>query len=314
VVAGVTLRDVLHVPTISKGLVSAEKFDKAGFKMVLEKGKIVITRGRIHVGKAMNCSGMYRLSLSDEGNESGFNSDVSSVESVSSVGRENVTGGLIANVNEMSYSGYFVCSISLWHKRLAHTNIKNIEKMKSKGMLKYDSKEHDKCETCVKSKLTKKPFPSVKRNTSLLELVHTDICELNGILTRGGKRYFITFCDDFSRYLYVYILRSKDEAFDAFKQYKAEVENQLDRHIKILRSDRGGEYFNYEFDTFCEENGIKHERTSPYTPQQNGLAERKNRTLTEMVNCMLNQSGQPNNMWGRHYLQPATFIIGSLVV
>nr|KAJ0207727.1 hypothetical protein LSAT_V11C500270100 [Lactuca sativa] len=123
-----------------------------------------------------------------------------------------------------------------------------------------------------------------------------------GILTRGGKRYFITFCDDFSRYLHVYLLRSKDDAFDAFKRYKAEVENQLERHIKILRSDRGREYFNLEFDTFCEENGIKHERTSPYTPQHNGLAERKNRTLCEMVNCMLNQSGQPNNVWGEALL------------
>lgn len=134
-------------------------------------------------------------------------------------------------------------------------------------MLKFDNKEFEKCETCVKSKLTKKPFPSVKRDTSLLELIHSDICELNGILTRGGKRYFITFCDDSSRYLHVYLLRTKDEAFDAFKLYKAEVKNQHEKHIKILRSDRGGEYFNRDFDTFCEEKGIKHERTSPFTPQ-----------------------------------------------
>ncbi|KAJ9547348.1 hypothetical protein OSB04_019891 [Centaurea solstitialis] len=141
-----------------------------------------------------------------------------------------------------------------------------------------------------------------RRNTSLLELIHSDICELNGILTRGGRRYFITFCDDSTRYLYVYLLKSKDEAFDAFKVYKAEVENQQEKRIKILRSDRGGEYFSREFDAFCEENGIKHERTSPFTPQQNGLAERKNRTLVEMVNCMLNQSGLPTNLWGEALL------------
>nr|KAJ0201752.1 hypothetical protein LSAT_V11C600334860 [Lactuca sativa] len=273
------------------------------FKMVLERGKIVITKGRRHVGRANNTLGMYRLCLSDEGNVSGPSVEcgVSSVSSVSSVGND-VIDRLVANVNEVNFSGYIVCSISLWHKRLAHTNVKNVEKMQTKGMLKYDTKDFEKCETCVKSKFTKKPFPSVKRNTSLLELIHYDICELNGILTRGGKRYFITFCDEFNRYLHVYLLRSKDEAFDAFKRYKAEVENQLERHIKILRSDRGGEYFNQEFDTFCEENGIKHERTSPYTPQHNGLAERKNQTLCEMVNCMLNQSGQPNNMWGEALL------------
>nr|KAJ0188051.1 hypothetical protein LSAT_V11C900477710 [Lactuca sativa] len=293
--------DVLHAPTISKGLVSADKFDKGGFKMVLERGKIVIAKGRRHVGRANKTSGMYRLCLSDEGNMSGpsVESGVSSVASVSSVGN-NVIDGLVANVNEVNFSGYIVCSISLWHKRLAHTNVKNIEKMQTKGMLKYDTNDFEKCETCVKSKFTKKPFPSVKRNTSLLELIHSDICELNGILTRGGKRYFITFCDDFSRYLHGYLLRSKDEAFDAFKRYKAEVENQLERHIKILRSDRGGEYFNQEFDTFCEENGIKHERTSPYTPQQNGLAERKNRTLCEMVNCMITSRvipTRPYELW-----------------
>ncbi|KAJ9538888.1 LOW QUALITY PROTEIN: hypothetical protein OSB04_031621 [Centaurea solstitialis] len=117
----------------------------------------------------------------------------------------------------------------------------------------------DKCETCVKSKFIKKPFPSVKRNTSILELIPSDICELNG----------------------VYLLHSKDEAFEAFKIYKAEVENQKEKRIKILRSNRGGEYFSREFDTFCEDNGIKHECPSPFTPQQNGLAERKNRTLVD---------------------------------
>ena len=147
--------------------------------------------------------------------------------------------------------------------------------MQANGMLNFDKKDFEKCETCVKSKFTKKPFPSVKRNTSLLELIHSDLCELNGILTRGGRRYFITFCDDSSRYLYVYLLRSKGEAFDAFKLYKAEIENQLEKRIKILRSDRGGEYFTREFDAFCEENGIKHERTSPFTSQQNGLAEKR---------------------------------------
>nr|KAJ0219232.1 hypothetical protein LSAT_V11C300107710 [Lactuca sativa] len=125
----VTLRDVLHVPTISKGLVSADKLDKGGFKMVLERGKIVITKGRRHVGRANNTSGMYRLCLSDEGNVCGPSVEcgVSSVASVSSVGND-VIDGLVANVNEVNFSGYIVCSISLWHKRLAHTNVKNIEK------------------------------------------------------------------------------------------------------------------------------------------------------------------------------------------
>ena len=175
--------------------------------------------------------------------------------------------------------------------------------MQNKGLIEINNKKFDKCESCVKSKFTKKPFPTVKRDTSILELIHSDIRELNGTLTRGGKRYFITFCDDFSRFFFhVYILHSKDEAFEAFELYKAEVENQKEKRIKILRLDRGGDNFSHEFDTFCKENGIKHERTSPFTPQQNGLAERKNRTLVEMVNCMLNQSGLPTNLWGEALL------------
>ncbi|KAJ9567237.1 hypothetical protein OSB04_003203 [Centaurea solstitialis] len=169
----VVLIDTLHVPTISKGLVSADKFDKGGFKMVLENGRIDISRGGAYVGKAVNVSGMYRLVLESD-------DEVNNVGSGSSSGSNDVTSGV-------------------------------------------------------------------------------------GI-------------------------------------YKAEVENQQEKRIKILRSDRGGEYFSREFDAFCEENGIKHERTSPFTPQQNGLAERKNRTLVEMVNCMLNQSGLPTNLWGEALL------------
>ena len=101
----------------------------------------------------------------------------------------------------------------------------------------------------------------------MLELVHFDACELNGILTRGDKRYFITFIDDFSRFTYVYLMRNKDESFDMYKHYKTKVENQKNRKIKILRSDRGSEYFPNDFSTFCEEHGIIHQSSAPYTPQ-----------------------------------------------
>ena len=107
-----------------------------------------------------------------------------------------------------------------------------------------------KCEICIQAKMTKKPFSKLDRNSIMLELVHSDVCELNSVLTRWGKRYFITFIDDFSRFIYV--LRNKDESFDMFKRYKTEVENQRNRKIKILRSDRGGEYFPNEFFMFCE--------------------------------------------------------------
>ena len=97
-------------------------------------------------------------------------------------------------------------------------------------------------------------------------------------------------------------MKHKDEVFDKFKVYKSIVENQKEKKIKILRSDRGGEYFPANFSSFCEEHGIIHQRTSPYTPQQNGLAERKNRTLVDMVNSMLLSSKLPFNLWGEALL------------
>ena len=151
-------------------------------------------------------------------------------------------------------------------------------------------------------KCEKRSFPKVERNSELLDLVHSDICELNGILTRGGNRYFITFIDDHSRYTYVYLMKHKDQAFQMFKIYKSEVENQKGKKIKILRSDRGGEYFPKEFSLFCEENGIIHQTSAPYTPQQNGLAERKNRTLVDMLNSMLVNAKLPMNLWGEALL------------
>jgi transposase InsO family protein len=120
---------------------------------------------------------------------------------------------------------------------------------------------------------------------------------MNEILTKGGKRYFITFIDDSTRFYHLCLLKSKDEALHYFKIYKSEVENQLERKIKRLRSDHGREYFSDEFSDFCVEHGIIHERTSPYSPQSNGVAERKNRTLTDLVNAMLETLGLSKE-WG----------------
>ncbi|WVZ57985.1 hypothetical protein U9M48_008307 [Paspalum notatum var. saurae] len=160
-----------------------------------------------------------------------------------------------------------------------------------------------KCQVCVQSKQTRKPHKAAEtRNLAPLELVHSDLCEMNGVLTKGGKKYFMTLIDDSTGFCYVYLLKTKDEALSYFKIYKAKVENQLERKVKRLRSDRGGEYFSNEFDLFCEEHGIIHERTSPYSPQSNGVAKRKNRTLTEMVNAMLETSGLSNEWWGEAIL------------
>ena len=97
---------------------------------------------------------------------------------------------------------------------------------------KCEINSNHKCEVCVEAKLRKSSFKSIERSMEPLELVHTDICDLKYIQTRGGKKYFITFIDDCTRYCYIYLLRSKDEALEMFIHYKNEVENQLDKKIK----------------------------------------------------------------------------------
>jgi transposase InsO family protein len=155
----------------------------------------------------------------------------------------------------------------------------------------------------VQSKQPRKPHKATEaRNLAPLDLIHSNLCEMNGILTKGSIRYFITFIDDSTRFCYVYLLMSKGEALRYFKTYKAEVENQLERKIKRLRSDRGGEYFSGDFSDFCVEHDIIHERTPPYSPQSNGVAERKNNTLTDLVNAMLETSGLSKEWWGEAIL------------
>jgi hypothetical protein len=124
-----------------------------------------------------------------------------------------------------------------------------------------------KCQSCVQSKQSRKPHKTAEeRHLTPLELIHFNICEMN----------------DMSRYCYVYLLKTKYEALNYFKIYKAEVENQLEKKIKRFRSDRGGEYFSNVFDLFCVEYGIIHKKTLLYSPQSNGVAKRKNCALTDL--------------------------------
>ncbi|KAJ9558522.1 hypothetical protein OSB04_013136 [Centaurea solstitialis] len=157
--------------------------------------------------------------------------------------------------------------------------------------------------------MTKQPFNKEnERATDLLEIIHTDVCGPFSHVARGGYRYFITFTDDFSRYGYVYLMRHKSESFERFREFQNEVQNQLGRKIKFLRSDRGGEYLSDEFDNHLMECGIVSQLTPPYTPQMNGVSERRNRTLLDMVRSMMCHSTLPISFWG-HALETAAHIL-----
>ncbi|KAL0453692.1 UNVERIFIED_CONTAM: Retrovirus-related Pol polyprotein from transposon TNT 1-94 [Sesamum latifolium] len=139
-------------------------------------------------------------------------------------------------------------------------------------------------------------------------LVHSDVCGPLSTPARGGFSYFITFTDDHSQYGYVYLMRYKSEAFGRFKVYRLEVESQTGRKMKALRSDRGGEYLSGEFIDYLKENGILSEWTPPGMQQLNGMAERRNRTLLDMVRSMMSFTELPPSFWGYPLETAAEFL------
>ncbi len=116
--------------------------------------------------------------------------------------------------------------------------------------------------------------------------------------SHGGARYFLTFIDDFSRKIHVYLLKTKGETFEKFKQYKALVENEIGNKIKVLHSDNGGEFVSKKFDAFLAECGIQRQTSAPDSPQQNGVAKCANRTIMECARSMILAQGLELEFWG----------------
>ena len=191
----------------------------------------------------------------------------------------------------------------MWHRRFGHLGNQSMQALAKNKMvdgLNFDWKQESGfCESCVEGKGHRLPFrQSTKKGAEHpLELIHSDVCGKIGTKSLGGGEYFVTFVDDHSRFVWVYILKHKGEVFQRFREWKALVEKTSGRQIKTLRSDNGGEYTSSEFTSYLTKEGIKHELTTPHTPQQNGVAERLNRTLIEGVRSMLANSKLPHRFW-----------------
>jgi transposase InsO family protein len=154
------------------------------------------------------------------------------------------------------------------------------------------------CEVCLQGKMVRTPFPKRSDRTSeLLELIHSDVCGPMRVESRSKARYFIEFIDDCSRWTVVRFLRSKSEAIEATKEFITMVENQQGKKIRTFQTDNGGEYTSEQFDNLLKGLGITRRFTIPHNPEQNGIAERKNRTLLDMARCLMLQSGLPPSFW-----------------
>jgi len=190
-----------------------------------------------------------------------------------------------------------------WHQRLGHLgfdNVKRLAKVQPGIEILGISSNNETCEACQIGKQTRKPNrnPATHRATEPLGLIHSDVAGPMATPSLGGAKNFVLFIDDFSRYTETYTIKRKFEVIDCFRQFKAKVENQQGRKIKRFRSDGGGEYTGQEFTKLLEHAGIVREVIAPYTPEQNGVAERANRTIIGRAKAMLYEAGLADTLWG----------------
>ena len=276
------LERTFYVPSFSRNLISVSRLVPLGFSFTFQDNVFNLFYKSNNIGTGILADGLYRICLQNEATNNSLHVHI---------------GTKRCNINEDSSM--------LWHRRLGHISIDRIKRLVKDGVLStLDYTDFETCVDCIKGKQTNKSKKHANRSSNILEIIHTDICCPD--MDMPGQKYFITFIDDYSRYMYVYLLHNKYEALDAFKIFKAEVENQCGKQIHIVRSDRGGEYYGRytengqapgPFAKFLQEHGIVAQHTMPGSPDQNGVAERRNRTLVDMVRSMLSNSNLPQFLW-----------------
>ncbi|GJV92728.1 putative ribonuclease H-like domain-containing protein [Tanacetum coccineum] len=191
----------------------------------------------------------------------------------------------------------------LWHRRLGHVNFKTINKLVKENLVRgLPSKrfENDQtCVACLKGKQHKASCKSKIQNsiTQPLFMLHMDLFGPTFVSSLMNKKYCLVVTDDYSRFTWVFFLASKDETSGILKSFITEIENLVDKKVKIIRCDNGTEFKNRVMSEFCEKKGIKREFSVARTPQQNGVAERRNRTLIEAARTMLADSKLPTTFW-----------------
>ena len=276
------LERTFYVPSFSRNLISVSRLVPLGFSFTFQDNVFNLFYKSNNIGTGILADGLYRICLQNEATNNSLHVHI---------------GTKRCNINEDSSM--------LWHRRLGHISIDRIKRLVKDGVLStLDYTDFETCVDCIKGKQTNKSKKHANRSSNILEIIHTDICCPD--MDMPGQKYFITFIDDYSRCMYVYLLHNKYEALDAFKIFKAEVENQCGKQIHIVRSDRGGEYYGRytengqapgPFAKFLQEHGIVAQHTIPGSPDQNGVAEIRNRTLVDMVRSMLSNSNLPQFLW-----------------
>ncbi|RVW63516.1 Retrovirus-related Pol polyprotein from transposon TNT 1-94 [Vitis vinifera] len=265
-----------YVPGLRKNLISVGTLDKNGYTFSGSGGVLRVSKGALVVMKGRLQHGIYTLM----GSSVLGTAAVSSSMAIDSVEKKD-------NCTE------------LWHRRLGHMSEKGLSILSKQGLLSgAETGKLKFCETCVMGKQRRVKFSMGSHTTNgVLEYIHSDLWGPSPVESHSGCRYYVTFIDDFSRKVWVYFLKAKDEVFGKFKEWKTMVEKRTGKVVKTLRTDNGLEFCNKDFDEFCRKEGIVRHRTVRHTPQQNGVAERMNQTLVQRARCMRIDAGLSKKFW-----------------
>ena len=306
---GYTIRfsNALYVPDLELNLISVRKLTKKGVKVTFEENYAVAMDGKEELFRAYASDELYVLEAEPKIHPVA----TSKVAAIAAEKRPNgetcaaekrpdgETCAAEKNLDgETCYEVTALRAQVSWHEKMGHLHEDAVKKIPVlKGI--QDEKTEEICSVCVQGKMTRKGFPkkSARQSTKPLELVHTDVMGKVTPMSVGGAVYLLAFTDDYSRYLTVRFLKKKSEVFFELRKFKAESENRLNLKLKAVQSDNGGEYISKEMKEWLCENGILHRLTVPYCPEQNGIAERMFRTITEMARCMLIHASMPKWFW-----------------
>ena len=278
------LYETLYVPNLSYNLLSVAKATSQGTTFVFDESKCQIIKNRKTIGAATKFGNLYYLNCVEK-----------------------------RTAHAAAYCSNGDTHEEIWHRRYGHLGAENLQKLVRDKLVdgfNYNaSRQIGFCEPCVDGKHHRSSFPKGggNRSNDLLGIVHSDVCGRIETKSLGGAEYFVTFIDDKSRFVWVYVLKHKGEVFEKFIEWKNMMEKSSGQKIKVLRTDNGGEYTSKVFENFLKKEGIRHEYTVPKTPEQNGVAERFNRTLVETVRAMLSDSNLPKRFWAEA-LSTATYI------
>ena len=289
----IRLTDVWHVPNIASSLISVTRMVDAGFTVEFGGTACYISNGGPKTKLGHRNGSLYQLS------------QVSFPPTIESNSQNRANLGLATNQSPNA-------TLETWHRRLCHRTLDTttLRYLSSKGLDLNVSAAKETipkiCGICALGRQHKEAETKAReRATELLQVIHTDLCGPMQTPTLKEEKYFITFTDEMSGRVSICLLKSKDGALAAFEAYRARAEKTSGREIKSLRSDGGGEYVGKRFQHYLQKAGIQHIVSPPYSPAQNGLAERMNRTIMENARCLLQDSKLGMQFWGEAVLTAA---------